>query len=274
MADLSAFLAKHPHLGPGALQEIKTRRHEVELHVQEIGQRIAHLKRSWKDLKRSPKDFGQEASPEIQRVVAVHCWRLFALLSANYLNLLAQNLNHPLFDGDFAAYFEEMVDATLGEGDRLYRNATGRDAEMWFEGTPDLAHVRLSKKSDDSTTLFDRLEELRHSATREAMRMRVEREQSMPMAQDLPKPVAHGARESRQRVDRGGADEDNRAQRRGASVRPILDEKGWSILDWASNSHVDFHTAHDYLKGITKPFSSTRKKLADSLGVAVIDLPA
>jgi hypothetical protein len=37
---------------------------------------------------------------------------------------------------------------------------------------------------------------------------------------------------------------------------------------------VDFHTANDYLKGITNPYASTRKKLADSLGVLVKDLPA
>jgi hypothetical protein len=64
------------------------------------------------------------------------------------------------------------------------------------------------------------------------------------------------------------------AKLRQAFVERILTEKGWSILDWADNSGVDFHTANDYLKGTTKPYRSTRKKLADSLGVAVADLPA
>jgi hypothetical protein len=58
-----------------------------------------------------------------------------------------------------------------------------------------------------------------------------------------------------------------------AFVQPILAEKGWSILDWANNSSVDFNTANNYLKGTTNPYASTRKKLADSLGVAVKDLP-
>ena len=34
-------------------------------------------------------------------------------------------------------------------------------------------------------------------------------------------------------------------------VLPMLDKKGWSILDWANQSHVDFHTANDFLKGTT-----------------------
>jgi hypothetical protein len=56
-------------------------------------------------------------------------------------------------------------------------------------------------------------------------------------------------------------------------VRPILVAKGWSILDWASESNVDFHTANNYLNGRTKPYASTRRKLADSLGVNVGTLP-
>lgn len=56
-------------------------------------------------------------------------------------------------------------------------------------------------------------------------------------------------------------------------VMPILRTKGWSILDWAMNSGVDFHTANDYLNAKTKPYSSTRKKLAEALGVEVNRLP-
>jgi hypothetical protein len=61
--------------------------------------------------------------------------------------------------------------------------------------------------------------------------------------------------------------------KREAFVRPRLESMGWSILDWAKNSGVDFHTANDYFKGETKPFPSTRKKLADSLGISAKDLP-
>jgi hypothetical protein len=63
------------------------------------------------------------------------------------------------------------------------------------------------------------------------------------------------------------------ANDRESFVIPILNQKGWSILDWASHSEVDFHTANDYLRGKTKPYKSTRKKLADSLGVKVEELP-
>jgi len=64
------------------------------------------------------------------------------------------------------------------------------------------------------------------------------------------------------------------ANERARFVMPILEKNGWSILDWANESDVDFHTANDYLKGTTKrPYRSTRKKLADSLGVMVEALP-
>jgi hypothetical protein len=56
-------------------------------------------------------------------------------------------------------------------------------------------------------------------------------------------------------------------------VKPILDKKGWSILDWANEAGVDFHTASGYLKDTRKPYRSTRKKLAAPLGVDVEDLP-
>jgi lambda repressor-like predicted transcriptional regulator len=61
--------------------------------------------------------------------------------------------------------------------------------------------------------------------------------------------------------------------KRKAFIMPLLTAKGWSILDWAIASGVDGHTASDYLKGATKPYRSTRKKLADSLGVEVEALP-
>jgi lambda repressor-like predicted transcriptional regulator len=60
---------------------------------------------------------------------------------------------------------------------------------------------------------------------------------------------------------------------RSAFIMPLLDKKGWSILDWANHSNVDFHTANDYLKGKTKPFRSTRKQLANSLGIEAGNLP-
>jgi hypothetical protein len=69
--------------------------------------------------------------------------------------------------------------------------------------------------------------------------------------------------------ERGGGRESSRK----AVVEPILGKKGWSILDWASHAYVDYHTANDYLKGKTKPYSSTRKKLAECLGLQPEELP-
>jgi lambda repressor-like predicted transcriptional regulator len=60
---------------------------------------------------------------------------------------------------------------------------------------------------------------------------------------------------------------------RQAFVLPILDKKGWSLLDWAIESKVAYHTASDYFHGLTKPYRSTRVKLAQGLGVSVDKLP-
>jgi DNA-binding XRE family transcriptional regulator len=57
------------------------------------------------------------------------------------------------------------------------------------------------------------------------------------------------------------------------SVQKLLDEKGWSILDWANEAGVSHATAMDYLQGKTTPYRSTRLKLAKALGVPVEQLP-
>ncbi|MFZ0321433.1 MAG: hypothetical protein WAL56_20080 [Candidatus Sulfotelmatobacter sp.] len=62
-------------------------------------------------------------------------------------------------------------------------------------------------------------------------------------------------------------------QARKAFVDPILAEKGWSILDWAKDANVDHATAMDYWQGKTKPYASTRKKLARALGIKIEQLP-
>jgi hypothetical protein len=61
--------------------------------------------------------------------------------------------------------------------------------------------------------------------------------------------------------------------RREAFLKPILKEKGFSVHDWANEAKVDFHTANGYLKGKTKPYPTTLKKLADALGIEVAKLP-
>jgi len=60
---------------------------------------------------------------------------------------------------------------------------------------------------------------------------------------------------------------------REAFVKTILEAKGWSILDWANESGVAPATAHDFLANKTKPYRSTRLKLAKSLGVSIQQLP-
>lgn len=64
-----------------------------------------------------------------------------------------------------------------------------------------------------------------------------------------------------------------RTNRREALLKPLLDEKGLSVHDWAKAAEVDFHTANNYLKGKTQPYPSTLKKLAHALGIEVANLP-
>ena len=60
---------------------------------------------------------------------------------------------------------------------------------------------------------------------------------------------------------------------RQAFVTPLLEAKGWSILDWATEAEVSHATAIDYLQGKRTPYRSTRLKLAKALNVSVDQLP-
>jgi lambda repressor-like predicted transcriptional regulator len=66
---------------------------------------------------------------------------------------------------------------------------------------------------------------------------------------------------------------ETRSDRRKAVILPILNKKGWSNLDWATESGVDYHTVNDYFLGKTTPYRSTRKKLAESLELKPEELP-
>ena len=60
---------------------------------------------------------------------------------------------------------------------------------------------------------------------------------------------------------------------REAFILPLLDNKGWSILDWANEANVSYHTAADYLSGTKNPYRSSRSKLAKALGLTANQLP-
>ncbi len=70
-----------------------------------------------------------------------------------------------------------------------------------------------------------------------------------------------------------GNERETIATQRKAVVEPILETKGWSVLDWATQSDVAYHTAADYLAGKTHPYRSSRAKMAKSLGLSVQQLP-
>jgi hypothetical protein len=63
------------------------------------------------------------------------------------------------------------------------------------------------------------------------------------------------------------------AKTRKSFIDPLLMEKGWSILDWANEAEVAYHTAADYLAGTTHPFRSSRAKLAKALNISPNTLP-
>ena len=63
------------------------------------------------------------------------------------------------------------------------------------------------------------------------------------------------------------------SNQREAFILPLLDNKGWSILDWANEANVSYHTAADYLSGAKKSYRSSRAKLAKALGLTANQLP-
>lgn len=60
---------------------------------------------------------------------------------------------------------------------------------------------------------------------------------------------------------------------REAVISKLLAERGWSIFDWANEAGVAHATAIDYFRGKTKPYRSTRLKLAKALGIPVDKMP-
>jgi len=60
---------------------------------------------------------------------------------------------------------------------------------------------------------------------------------------------------------------------RRAFVMPLLEKRGWSILDWANEAGLDHTTALDYLDNRRKQYRSTRLKLANALKVPIDQLP-
>jgi len=87
--------------------------------------------------------------------------------------------------------------------------------------------------------------------------------------------ISHGHNRNRSFKDiKSGSARAARGNERQTFLRPILEGKGFSVHDWAKTAGVDFHTANDYLNGETTPYKSTRKKLADAIGIGVERLPA
>jgi lambda repressor-like predicted transcriptional regulator len=61
--------------------------------------------------------------------------------------------------------------------------------------------------------------------------------------------------------------------RRKSFVQPLLDEKGWSLAQWAEEAKVSRHTAKSYVEGKRKTYHSNMKQLAEALGVSFQKFP-
>jgi hypothetical protein len=65
-----------------------------------------------------------------------------------------------------------------------------------------------------------------------------------------------------------------RATHRRAFVQPWLDNRGWSLGDWATQAEVDKNSVRDYMNGKTiKIRSSTLRKIANALGIKATEMP-
>lgn len=67
--------------------------------------------------------------------------------------------------------------------------------------------------------------------------------------------------------------ESSRSNLRRAFIIPLLEKRGWSVLDWANEAGVSHATTQDYLDNKRRPYPSTRLKLAKALNVPVERLP-
>jgi len=124
--------------------------------------------------------------------------------------------------------------------------------QVQLETEIEVLERRLSSWMDKSRPDFERMVERKQLLRRELELSKLR--QALKASAE-----AHGA--------------DKPGDQRAILVKSLLEKKGFSVHDWASKAGVDFHTADDYLKGKTKPYPATRKKLADALGVEVAKLP-
>jgi len=115
---------------------------------------------------------------------------------------------------------------------------------------------------DITSYLFDGVEDRLRRAVNIAQ---IEHACSKPAGQQLVAAEAD-EREGKQRSDRTKS-------KRVSVVQPLLDKRGWSPNDLAIQAGVDFHTANNFLNGSANPYPSTRKKLADALGIRPDELP-
>jgi hypothetical protein len=128
----------------------------------------------------------------------------------------------------------------------------------WSErkGT-DLADFRATQRVSTIGTVDDVCEKSRTFCRKlEAEAVKVELE-SRPVARSQQERIANSAlSESRTHV-----------------IDPLLNKKGWSRRRWAERSGVDPSVTYGYMSGESTPNAESRQAIAESLGIAVSDLP-
>jgi lambda repressor-like predicted transcriptional regulator len=156
-------------------------------------------------------------------------------------------------------------------GDTVFRALTVYNGHTVY-GMPSVGE--LSKTLE--ATLLDHLKELKTANPQAALRTPVALTGKQASAYaaagiDLASasPLLLMAHEQANR----SAEPSPKPNQRKVYVLPILETKGWSILDWANEAEVAYHTAADYLDGKTRPYRSSRLKMAKALGVTVQQLP-
>jgi hypothetical protein len=240
-----------PTLSIAAEAEIEARKRIIHLEYEPLFQQLQELTdeaRADYRLLNRPKRFdpAPPKSPHnLRRLLANYASRLFALESnffpsAQYSRNWLENLS------------ERIIREILGRIKEIEEAGKFRYVTLKYHGV-DLQGMVSAMREGIKEILDELAREAEQEDYCEATQHLMVEPESEP-AQPAPEPQTPSA-----------------ARRK--FVDPILDEKGWSALDWANEAGVAYHTASDYLAGTTNPFRSTRVKLSRALGVAVKDLP-
>ena len=205
-----------------------------------------------------------EAQEEIeteQHKIHQFYWQLLRTLAVNTLELsLSAEPPPPKTPIKLGRVLGDYACALFDIERKKYPNKLGgklssladKSSQMVLEMVAEFENRSFGSKLGYHAT-WDRMGE----AIREALRQKMKEKQSgsdgtlvrSPKVQEDYSGVSAQGDGTRETLPGSGSGD--RTEVRKAFVTPILDEKGWSILDWANEAEVAYHTAADYLAGTT-----------------------